>query len=213
MSVIVHVPYVLGKLSHRVVDAVAGFDHPVLFHQIDPVDPWTYAEFLRLWWREPTDTLVCEHDTVPPPGALEELAGCDEAWCTHPHWVGDRYMLDSLGLAKFHVLLKAMHPDLADLALARPDPRVYTRLGLTNVPADCSEAVLQSAGRRAALRADVVLPRDQAGEPRWPATRPWDTCDMALSRELRHRGFTPHVHQPPTTHLHVYAQEAPTDEE
>lgn len=212
MRPVVLVPYVSGQLRDETLEALRQADAILGVFSLDAEDQWAYANLLRAWWREPTNTLICEHDVVPAPGAIRQLAECDEPWCTFPHWIEDHYQLDTLGLAKFHLLLKVMHHDLAEAALARPDPRIWVRQGHTHLDPDCSNVILGQAGRRACLRQEVGCAIDPDDPPPAPATVDWTWCDTALSRELRRRGITPHVHQPPPRHLHLYAQQAPDHE-
>lgn len=201
------VPYAPGYLNPATALWAYQDDHPVTFYSLPADDPYAYADLLRRLWREPGDLVVVEHDVIPPVGSITALLDCMRPWCTHPHWVATRYVDDSLGLARFHRGLKHAMPDLADRALARADHRVYTRLGLTNVPANASPATLDRDGVRACLRPDASFPLDSDGRPRPPSTVDWTWCDTALSRLLRHLGITPHVHQPPTTHLHDYQRD------
>lgn len=165
---------------------------------------YDYADEIRRLWRVPGDLVIVEQDVTPPPGAIQGLLDCPNWWCTHPHRVGSRHLTDTLGLAKFSAYLKRSSPDLADDALAPFDPRVATREGWTNVGRASSKATIERRGRRACVRQDAEVP------PVWwdARTRPsnvhWSQCDNRLARLLRGLALEPHVHQPPTRHLHLY---------
>lgn len=201
------VPYARGYLNPATALWADTVDHQVTFYELPATDGYAYADLLRRLWRERGDLVVVEHDVIPPADAIAHLVACRQPWCTHPHWVSTKYVDDSLGLARFSSELRRAAPDLADRALARADHRVYTRLGLTHVPAGASPATLDRDGVRACLRPDAAFPLGSDGRPRPPSTVDWTWCDTALARLLRHVGIHPHVHQPATTHLHDYQRD------
>lgn len=168
-------------------------------------DPFAYASLLRDLWREAGDLVICEGDVVPPPGAIAQLLSCSDDWCTHPHWVGERYALDTFGLVKFSADLRRQLPNLADIIAARPDPRYWVRRGWTRIPRDCATAVLNGPGRKATLRPDAPAEAHIADYRYRPTTHDWIGLDTSMSKVLQGCGASPHVHLQPTRHLHDYA--------
>lgn len=167
-------------------------------------DIYAYADTLRMLWSYPADMIVIEQDVVAPPGAIGGLFRCPQPWCTHPGWTGNRFHDDTLQLAKFSWEWRRRHPEIADAALARDDSRIWVRRGWTNLPPDTNAATMNRYGRRACLRPDAVVAQGLVGPGRRASTTNWVVCDTALAREIRAAGFRPHVHEPPTEHLHDY---------
>lgn len=172
---------------------------------------FSYAEELRRVWRYPEcDLVVCEQDVCPPEGSPASLLACPEPWCTHPHWVGSHHLDDALGLVKFSAGLRRNFPALMDLVCTEPDPRYWVRRGWTRLDRACSAATLNSSGRRAALVKHAMQFHRCCPADDWITTHDWMGLDTDLSKALRQAGLTPHVHQPPTIHLHDYSA-APKD--
>lgn len=117
LSPFVAVVCVAGMLRTEVVDAalLSGLDVRLILHGQLP--PHSYSDVLRELWRETAEWVVCEQDTVPPPGALGDMVDCPADWCTLPHWVGTHWETRSLGVARFGRQLRERFPDLADQAL------------------------------------------------------------------------------------------------
>lgn len=116
-SPVVVIPCVAGMLRTEVVEAahLSGFPVHILTHA--PAGPDGYAAVLRRLWHEPYEWVLCEQDTVPPRGAIRDMAGCLADWCTLRHWVGTHWETRSLGVARFNLGLRRRLPDLVDLAL------------------------------------------------------------------------------------------------
>lgn len=146
--------------------------------------PTDYGDDLRRLWRSRGHLVVVEQDVVPPRDAIRELLGCPEDWCTYPHWTGERYDVQTLGLAKFGADMRYLFPHLADRALA----------GAWRKLTGPAVAPGQDA------YADAEDPQD------WPTTAKWTECDVRLAEALRREGFVPHVHLPSTLHLHAYGR-------
>lgn len=167
--------------------------------------PFSYAEQLRRLWRlEGCDLVICEQDVVPPQGSPHGMLTCPEPWCTHPHPVGDHAVHDSLGLTKFSAKLRACLLGLMDDVVCQPDPRYWVRRGWTRLDRDCSVATLNSAGRRATITSHSAEFHKITPSSQWLTTHDWMAIDTDLARALMNQGFKPHVHQPPTIHLHDY---------
>lgn len=201
---LVLVPYVSGQLHQDVEDEVRRQAPQAIYCELRAEDDYAYATLLRQAWRAQGDLVVVEQDTVPPPGAIERLLDCHEAWCTHPHRVGSRHQVDTLGLACFRWALRELLQDLADIALAPPDHRWLSRRGHTGVDREANEATMRRYGGKSCVRVGAQLEVAWWDPRRRPSTVCWPQCDNQLARQLRGRGLEPHVHQPPTRHLHLY---------
>ena len=74
-----------------------------------------YSELVCDLWRQGSGFILCEHDVVPPDGALERFVECPEPLCAHPYaWVTN--VGPALGLNKFGADLLAAYPRAADEA-------------------------------------------------------------------------------------------------
>lgn len=204
MKPMVVMPHTETGLMPQAWAALIG-QYPDAMHVVTSCrNPFDYADLVRQLWRRDGDLIICEGDTVPPPGAIAGLLSCPDEWCTHPHWMGDHYGLESFGLVRFSHELRRTAPLLADLELSRPDPRYWVRRGWTGIPRDCSPSVLNSKGRVATLRHDAP-PDAQRPDPRSrPSTHDWCGIDTTLARALRALRVDPHTHLAPTRHLHDY---------
>lgn len=185
-TVTVAVCGVRGQIRPETILSVVG--QVDRYHQMeqDPDNPWDYANALRELWRAPGELIVLEQDVVVPEGAIANLLACDEDWCTHPHWTGSRYDLQTLGLVKFGGEMRYLFRHLADRALGRRDPN----------------------GPHAAVRFGDIDPWGSPDPWDWPTTIPWHQCDTQLAKALIDAGYAVHIHNPPTRHLrHYTAQE------
>jgi hypothetical protein len=200
---LVIVPYAAGALRAETVHAVQ-MQWPAAHFVSLPDDPYAYADLLRLCWHLVGEVVICEHDVLPPHRSIARLIACPEPWCTHLHWIEDRYQSDTLGLCHFSAALRLRYPELADDALAPPDPQTYVRRGWTALDPAANEATMARHGRRATLRPDAPTPGPDDDRSAWPSAIHWRTCDSRLARVLRGLGVEPHVHEPPTVHLHPY---------
>lgn len=201
---IVAVPHTEDGLKDRTARAVTAQCADPRFCLTTKRSPFSYADVMRDLWRRPGDLIIVEQDVIPPSGAFDRFIHCPAPWCTHPHWTGEHYQHDSLGLAKFSADLRRRLPQLADQVCAAPDSRYWVRRGWTHIPRDCSPATLNRDGVRACLRPDVPVymwPPDIAMRP---TTHDWMAIDTDLSYALRSYGIVPHVHMGPTVHLHDY---------
>lgn len=201
---LVIVPYVEGGLCRETRQEVYRQWPVATFAAQRRGFDFDYADTLRTAWHEAETLIIIEQDVVPPPGSIRELLRCPDPWCTYPMWLDGHHQFDTLGLAKFSQSLCDRYHDLVDMALASPDPRRYVRDGLTRIDPNCTDATLQRYGRTATLRADATNPIGNSDPCTWPSTIPWNVCDSHLSRLLRKRGYTPHVHHPAPKHLHRY---------
>lgn len=190
-----------GRLFQEVEAAVSSqwFDYAI--HLDEPHPLATYADFVRTIWRGWADIVIVEGDVIPPPGSIRTLIDCPAPWCSHPSWVGDRHLDNTLGLVKFSRSLQLERPQLADYALAKPpfrgqrhnrgladfQPRRY----LGPVPVDDSVARVWPELRGAAY--------ERAARP--GTTAHPKAIDMRLDYELRAVRVPLHVHQPPAEHL------------
>ena len=177
--------YVAGRLDHRALRALHEQYPAHAIYRQRAEHPTDYADDLRQVWRMPGDLVVVEQDVVVPRGAIAELLACDADWCTHPHWTGERYDTQTLGLAKFSAGLRFVYPHLADRALAGP----WRQGPGPALPADGAQPVLSEDPRQ------------------WPTTAPWTECDSRLAVLLNREIGPPCVHHPPTLHLHPYGSQ------
>lgn len=120
------VPYT--RHNPEVTQALA--DYQVAFCDVSDSDE-AYWELLAHMWDERQTFVVVEHDVVVRPGALEELIGCPQPWCSFGvPYVGRIYA--GLACAKFSAELIARTPDLLALTAAFSDethpPRHWCRL-------------------------------------------------------------------------------------
>lgn len=198
-----------GRLFPEVEAAVAEQFPGYAVHLDEPYPLCTYADFVRTVWAGLGDLVIVEGDVIPPPGSLAGLLACGELWCSHPSWVGDRYLDDTLGLVKFSRRLQANHPWLADIALTRGlwrrnrynrgledfEPRRH--LGYVQIEPMVAR-VWPELVRRAMAR---VYEEGTTAHPK--------AIDMRLSYELGKARVPLHVHQPPAEHLR-YANDPAT---
>lgn len=106
MTVPVLMPYVDGMLEMETrAWALRGTTLKTDLTWIMPGDDYAYWRILNAWWRDHVDTgfIVVEHDIVPTPGVVEEMAFCGEPWCASPYPYGGRGQIahESLGCTKF----------------------------------------------------------------------------------------------------------------
>jgi hypothetical protein len=145
-------------------------------------DPWAYGDLLRDLWRAGVDFAICEHDVIPPTGAIDALGACPHDWCCHVHQLGHGIVHGTLALARFSSRLLRQWPHLADQVLAGP-PRW---------------------GKTRCLRPDETNPWPTGQHATWRTNVPWNVCDSHLMRELEGRGVMRHDHYPQPVHLHDY---------
>lgn len=69
-----------------------------------------YTHLLASLWAARETFIVVEHDIVPPPRALADLASCDEPWCALPYRLGG-IVHAGLGCVKFTAGLLVSLPD------------------------------------------------------------------------------------------------------
>ena len=190
-----------GRLFPGVVDAVARQWPNYAVHLDEPHPLATYADFMRTIWTGWGDVVVIEGDCIPPPGAIPALLACAEPWCSHPSWVGDHYLDDTLGLVKFSAALQEARPRLADQALAKPEfRRQRHNRGLEH---------FEPAQFLGVVRIEPSISRVWPELPCWAAQRaeqPGTTAhpkaiDMRLAYELTKARVPLHVHRPPGKHL------------
>lgn len=189
------------RLFGEVEEAVAAQWPDYATHLDEPYPLATYADFMRVAWRGPHDLVIVEGDSVPPPGSIQALLDCDFPWCSHPSWVGDRYLNDTLGLVKFSLGLRSALPNLAEWALTGQRWRWGPRnRGLENftprphlglVPID--ESVLKVWPQLAEEAYELALHPGTDAHPK--------AIDMRLGYELTKARIPLHVHQPPARHL------------
>lgn len=190
-----------GRLFPQVVQAVAEQWPDYAIHLDNPHPLCSYADFVRTAWAGLGDLVIVEGDVIPPPGSIARLLACERAWCSHPSWVGDHYLDNTLGLVRFSQSLQEVLPRLADQALAREPFRGQTHnRGLSDfVPAPHLGPVVVEASvarvwpelqGRAWERA---LERGTTAHPK--------AIDMRLDYELRKARVEVHVHHPPSKHL------------
>ncbi len=73
-----------------------------------------YYDHLASCWAAGRTIVNVEHDIRPPPGAIEELLGCEEEWCSFGYLliVGERQFIHhGLGCTKFEGSLMRRLPE------------------------------------------------------------------------------------------------------
>jgi hypothetical protein len=202
----VNVPLVVicalrGRLFPEVVEAVAEQWPDYAIHLDNRHPLASYADFMRTVWAGLGDLVIVEGDCVPPPGSIRALIDCPRQWCSHPSWVGDHYLDNTLGLARFSQSLQEVLPRLADVALAQ-EPFKGNRhnrgleefmaeryLGPVVVEASVAKVWPELQGRAW----ERALERGTTAHPK--------AIDMRLSYELTKARVLLHVHEPPSKHL------------
>ena len=109
MAIKVIIPHAKYGLQHLVAVALQYDCVEPVFHHCVENDSY-YRLLLNLWHEGETFILV-EHDIIPWPGAITELANCSGSWCVFPYNV---HTDGSLGCTKFHGELLRKHPDALD---------------------------------------------------------------------------------------------------
>jgi hypothetical protein len=102
------VPYT--NLRPETKGALAGED--ALFLDVSGSDE-DYYWALEGFWHRQQGVLICEHDIVPYPGAIDALRACERPWCGVPYLIGRNFVVD-LGLTKFSPEIMAAYPDAVD---------------------------------------------------------------------------------------------------
>lgn len=70
-----------------------------------------YPDLLGHWWERGEPFIVNEHDVLPWPGALDELAACPEPWCGFSYYRGVHTRVPTLGCVRFGAeVLKLPNP-------------------------------------------------------------------------------------------------------
>ena len=190
-----------GRLFPQVEAAVAAQWRAYAVHIDEPYPLCTYADFVRVAWRGPDDLVIVEGDVIPPTGSIQALLDCPRPWCSHPSWVGDRYLDNTLGLVKFSFGLREVLPQLAEWALTGQswrwgprnrgleDFRPREHLGEIGVDASVLGVWPELAG----------IAHEMARHPGTDAHP--KAIDMRLNYELAKARVGLHVHQPPAPHL------------
>ena len=190
-----------GRLFPQVEQAVSEQWPDYAVHLDEPHPLCTYADFVRVAWRGPDHLVIIEGDCIPPPDAITRLLDCERPWCSHPSWVGDRYLDNTLGLVKFSLGLRETLPLLAERALTgqgwRWGPRnrglenfkPRPRLGVVAVDDSVLGVWPELAG----------IAHEMAAEPGTDAHP--KAIDMRLDYELSKARVGLHVHQPASKHL------------
>jgi len=94
--------------AHRAL-VTEGVDHDVF----DTPDDDSYPRLLERLWREGGDFILVEHDVVPWPGAIAELASCPRQWCAfRAPLPGGALALSTIACGKFTAPVLAATPSL-----------------------------------------------------------------------------------------------------
>lgn len=81
--------------------------------------PYAYAQLLRELWADAEDFLLVEHDVVPGPGAIAQMAACPNPYCAAPYpWTTT--LGPALGFTRFRSLLLRCYPSAAEIACRLP---------------------------------------------------------------------------------------------
>lgn len=100
---------------------------------------YAYRDHLQDFWNHGETFINMEHDVVPWPGAIEEIAGCEHDWCVFAYEPGQLALAGEcyLGLAKFSSLLIRALPDvwrdMADPDWQLCDSHLYSYAGQRGV--------------------------------------------------------------------------------
>lgn len=82
-------------------------------------DDYAYARLLEELWAAGETFLLVEHDIVPTPQTLAELALCDHPYCAAPYpWT--THLGPALGCTRFSSLFVRTYPDAARIAARLP---------------------------------------------------------------------------------------------
>lgn len=201
MAPLVVVCALRGRLFGEVIEALEAQWPAYAVHLDEPHPLASYADFVRVAWKGPDDLVIVEGDSIPPEGSIARLLECPEPWCSHPSWVGDRYLDNTLGLVKFSYGLRSTLPYLAEIALTVGSYRIGGRnrglgdfeparhLGLVEI--EPSVAKVWPELREAAY--EMRLNPGTSAHPK--------AIDMRLVYELLKAKIRVHVHQPPAPHL------------
>lgn len=190
-----------GRLFVEVVASLITQWPEFAVHTDDPHPLASYADFVRVAWRGPGDLVIVEGDSVPPPGSILGLLECEHPWCSHPSWVGDRYLDNTLGLVKFSAGLRETLPNLAEIALTTGqyrlggrnrglgDFRPQVHLGVVEIEPSVAKVWPELVG----IAQEMRLNPGTSAHPK--------AIDMRLAYELAKARVSVHVHQPPAPHL------------
>ena len=116
-SASVCVPYVKGMLRDETHREVLRQRRRAVFVELPASSPTAYAKLLIERITPERTAIIVEHDVIPPPHALDNLARCQHAWCTHPMRHGGVRKDDLLGLAAFKPWLFTLRPRWVECAL------------------------------------------------------------------------------------------------
>ena len=106
----------------------------VEFLLVEMEDEGHYGRLLADLWDAGHGFTIVEHDVVPWPGALRQLAACERGWCGYEYPLGKRGKLGgALGCVRFSTRLIEEHPALAaswrDCSWRELDGRVQADAG------------------------------------------------------------------------------------
>lgn len=193
-------------------DGVVWIVQQELLYQGAEIDPllterrarFSYAQGLRERWTGVRDLVVCEADVEPAAGSLAELRECPHDWCVFRIWTGQRFDTDTLGLVRFSRRLQRGAPNLMHYIAAPIDPRYWVRMGWTNIPRDCSPAVLNGVGSRTCLGPHAPPNAAAIFSEMRPTTADSMALDTRIAERIRMLDVEPHLHEPPPNHHHDY---------
>lgn len=67
-------------------------------HCIGPND---YGQVFAHLWEVGDPFIICEHDIVPWPGAVEQIATCRKPWCSFKYPLNRGHLATSFGIGKY----------------------------------------------------------------------------------------------------------------
>lgn len=107
------VPYTkLHPVTRSVLDS---YDLPRLEYVSCGSSDQAYRQLLQTIWEQGETVVLVEHDVVPWPGAIEELAGCSGLWCACTYRInGGIGIFHGLGCTKISGALMQQLPNLWD---------------------------------------------------------------------------------------------------
>ncbi len=121
------VPYV-WPLHPLVVRVLRGAAWEVATALVGPpMGDAAYPDLLLRHFREGAAFCVVEHDVLPWPGALAELAACPEPWCGYAYSPGRHLRVPTLGCVRFRAEFLAAVADALTVDAWRVDlfPRTW----------------------------------------------------------------------------------------
>jgi hypothetical protein len=107
---VVLLPYVNGMARADTLTRADQAALQVYLCPIDPQDPHDYGRLLDRAWGQYEQLLILEHDVVPPPGRLEEMALCPRQVCSTAYPIMGTLHEYGLGCVRYSRTVQESHP-------------------------------------------------------------------------------------------------------